>query len=149
MIVPEIHGLRPMQKAEAAKFAEWERLERPYPWKETQFLETLNSSSQQTLVWEEEKALIGFGVLQIVQTEAYLLNIMIKTERRGQGKGKELLKKLIDWSRSCGATAFFLDVDPNNRPAMALYKSAGLRVSGHRPHGYPGGEESLLMRIEL
>lgn len=138
-----------MQAKEAVKFAEWEKLERPYPWKERQFLETMESSSQKTLVWEEEGTVIGFGVLQLVQDESYLLNIMIKRENRGQGKGATLLKKLMEWSKSCGAAQFVLDVDPMNKPAVQLYESAGFKVVGRRPHGYPGGEESLLMKTFL
>ncbi len=149
MIVPESVGLRAMKPTEAALFADWEKHGRPYPWTEQQFLETLDSPVQQTLVLEEEGVVTGYGVLQVIDEESYLLNIMIWPERRRQGRGTELLRRLMEWAAACGVNRFFLDVDPNNTPAYRLYEKGGFQVTGRRPQGYPGGEESLLMRKDL
>lgn len=149
LLDPETHGLRRMKPVEAALFAAWEKMERPYPWTEGQFLETLSSETQTTLVFENEERLAGFGVLQSVGSEAYLLNIMIRPELRRKGLGDDLLRRLIKWAKDGGADHVLLDVDPSNAPALGLYSKLGFRAIGRRPHGYPRGEPSLLMQKDL
>lgn len=149
LLVPDNYGLRRLKPKEAALFSAWEKEERPYPWKENQFLETLNSETQSTLVREESGEPTGFGVLQMIESEAYLLNIMIRSDLRRTGRGGDLLRRLMDWSKDGGANHMFLDVDPSNDSAYKLYLKCGFSIAGRRPHGYPGGEPSYLMKKEF
>jgi ribosomal-protein-alanine N-acetyltransferase len=138
-----------MKRSEATLFSDWEKGERPYPWKENQFLETMNSETQSTLVREENGEAIGFGVLQMIESEAYLLNLMVRADCRRRGLGEDLMSRLMTWSKDAGANHMFLDVDPANLSAFALYQKCGFRIAGRRPHGYPAGEPSYLMKKEF
>jgi ribosomal-protein-alanine N-acetyltransferase len=138
-----------MKPSEAALFASWEKSERPYPWNETQFGETLLSTTQMTLVLDQEEEPVGYGVLQMVEGESYLLNIMVRSDCRQKGVGETLLRKLLSWSKDGGATHMFLDVDPENTPAVALYQKCGFQIFGRRPKAYPRGESSQLLKKDL
>ncbi len=149
MLVPEDHGLRRMKPGEAALFASWEKSERPYPWTDGQFSETALSTTQMTLVLDQEGEPVGYGVLQMVEGESYLLNIMVRRDRRQNGVGETLLRKLLAWSKDGGSTHMFLDVDPENLPAVALYQKLGFQIFGRRPKAYPRGESSHLLKKDL
>ncbi|MCB4755831.1 MAG: GNAT family N-acetyltransferase [Elusimicrobia bacterium] len=141
--------LRRMRPDEAEVFSAMEKGERPYPWSRNNFLETLHSDHVTPLVWEGDRGIYGFGVVQIVGEEAVLLNLMIVPGHRRQGRGMELLNKMSLWSKSNGARVLFLDVDPGNEPAAQLYRKVGFEIVDRRPRGYPGGESSWIMKKEL
>ncbi len=148
-MLAEGFGLRLMKPEEAAIFSDLEITERTYPWSKESFLDTLRSDTSRPLVWEGADGIIGFGVVQVVEGEAYLLNIMILPRHRRQGRGRELLSMIFDWAKSRGAERLFLDVEQTNSPALKLYEAAGLDVVGRRPHSYPGGEDSIMMKKDL
>lgn len=135
-----------MKPEEAALFAEWEKKERPYPWTKDHFLETMNAGSTQTLVLEEEGQAAGFIVVQLVETEAYLLNIMVSPLKRCQGKGQEMLEKALQWIKGKGGTEVFLDVDPKNTHAVDLYRKMNFKTVAERPRAYPDKEDAMMMK---
>jgi len=138
-------SLRPIQAGEEALFAGWEA-NRPYPWTAGQFLTGPRSS---VLVWEEDGAPRGFGVLQVIDDEAYLLNLMVDPAARRRGHGANLLQKVMIVARDQGARRLVLDVDAANGPALALYAQAGFETLERRRGAYPRGEDALVMRKDL
>jgi [ribosomal protein S18]-alanine N-acetyltransferase len=101
------------------------------------------------LVWEERGIPQGFGVLQIVGEEAYIVNIMVDPARRRQGHGSTLLQKVIIEARDHGARRLVLDVDAANGAALALYKNAGFEILERRRAAYPRGEDAIVMKKDL
>lgn len=55
----------------------------------------------------------------------YIYNVCVGSEYRGQGLGKSILIALINGLINEGASAFTLEVDPDNLPAYKLYTSLG------------------------
>jgi len=149
IMTPDVVGLRWLCESDARTFSVWEKNERPYPWMPNHFIDTIHSTHQKTLVWETKDLLIGFVVVQIVEAEAYLLNVMVNPEKRGMGFGFQLLSKALDWVRQAGGRFLFLDVDPMNKAALRLYKKLDFETFGRRPRAYPRGEDSILMRKTL
>lgn len=147
--VGEIAELRPMIASEAALFASWEAVERPYPWRENHFLASIGSSTQHVLVLDRGHRPVGFAAVQLVAGEAYLLNIMIASEYRRRGFGRALLDRVERWCKERGASMVWLDVDPANAPAVALYRRAGFEEIERRGSGYPRGEPAVLMRRRI
>jgi ribosomal-protein-alanine N-acetyltransferase len=138
-----------MAPQETKLFAEWEKDDRPYPWTAAQFTETLRSTSSQTLVWDEDGKVIGYGVLQIVAGEAHLLNFMIEKKRWRQGKGLAWITMLLAWVRERGIKRMILDVDAKNEPAIKLYEKAGFQTLEKRAASYPNGEDAIVMKKDL
>lgn len=141
--------MRSMSKKDVALFVSWEASERPYPWTQRQFLEGLKLSTQSHLVWEREKGILGFAVVQLVMSETYILNVMVNPEFRAQGMGTVFMADIEKWALSKGASVIILDVDENNIPAFALYRKCGFMVVQRRMGAYPRGETSLTMRKNL
>ena len=69
------------------------------------------------------------------QNESVLHKIMVHPECRGQGIGTALMQAALEKAR----TPVLLTVDPNNDPAVQLYRNFGFevreRIDGYyRPH---------------
>jgi N-acetylglutamate synthase len=68
------------------------------------------------------------GGLAVVDRELVGLFAMrtARTARR-QGHGRAVLDRLLAWGRAMGAATAYLQVEVDNTPALALYRSAGFR----------------------
>jgi GNAT superfamily N-acetyltransferase len=56
---------------------------------------------------------------------AWIEDMVLRDEFRGQGLGKALLDAAADWARSKGAKRIQLVADADNAPALAFYKHLG------------------------
>jgi ribosomal protein S18 acetylase RimI-like enzyme len=63
------------------------------------------------------------------ETRAYIYDIEIESERRGQGYGRALLKAAESEAVRHGATSIGLNVFGANRVARGLYESAGYEIA--------------------
>lgn len=76
----------------------------------------------------EEGRLIGFGrALSDGVSDAYLQDIVVDCDFRGQGIGKELIRCLIEECRDCGITNLFLIAVPG---ASEFYQKIGWKSLG-------------------
>lgn len=90
--------------------------------------------------------IIGYGGMYIVIDEAYILNICIAQEYRGNGYGKLLLKSMIDYAAKRGALSMTLEVRVSNAIALELYKDLGFTIEAVRPKYYEDtGEDAYIM----
>ena len=67
--------------------------------------------------------------------EAYLEELYIAPDRRGEGFGRQLLDAAIELSRERGATHLQLNTSEDDTAALALYESAGFTNREGRPDG--------------
>lgn len=141
--------MRFIEPQDIALFAAWEKRERPYPWTQAHFKETMSAPTSSTWVWEKNGAPFGFATIQVIQDEAYLLNIMVDPEQRQQGRATKMLSDIFVWVKQKAATRLILDVDTKNTAAIRLYKKTGFQVTGERPNAYPRGESAYTMRREV
>jgi ribosomal-protein-alanine N-acetyltransferase len=141
--------LRYLNSEDIPRLLLWEKENRPYPWVESHFSETLYSATTRTLIYESEREIVGYAVVQIVKDEAYLLNIFIDPSKRKRGFGSFLIHQAMEWAKTQGASVMMLDVDTENTSAIDLYKNKGFSIIEKRPQTYPKGENSFLMKIQL
>ncbi len=78
-------------------------------------------------------------------TEAYLEELYIAADRRGEGFGRKLLGAAIELSRESGATHLQLNTSEDDTAALALYESAGFT----NREGRPDGPKMLFYELEL
>lgn len=148
-ISPDSFGLRWITLTDATLFSVWEKGERPYPWTGPQFMETQSGDKVRSLVWEEQGAVMGYAVVQIVDEEAYLLNFMVSPRLRRRGYGRRLMEKVMMWCHACGSRRLMLDVEENNRSAIQLYHRTGFESLQLRKKAYPNGENMVSMKTTL
>jgi len=58
----------------------------------------------------------------------YLCNLLVSPLHRKKGYGKKLVRACLDTSKKWGYSDLFLHVEPQEKAAVALYKSCGLRM---------------------
>jgi ribosomal-protein-alanine N-acetyltransferase len=96
-----------------------------------------------------ERHLIAMSICWLIAPECHLLNLAVHPGLRRQGLGRQLLRAICLLAIKFGAKFFHLEVSVSNRPAQALYKSAGFRNVGYRPNYYPEGTDAILMTLDL
>ncbi len=74
------------------------------------------------------------GVLDVEEetwrNTAWIWNIMLDVEARGQGIGREMLNHIIRWGRRRGLRAILLETQSNNVPACKFYLRMGFQLVG-------------------
>lgn len=66
----------------------------------------------------------------VAPDEFYISRVAIAPEQRRRGLGRALLAHAIECQRALGLRRFRVDVSADNTPAIGLYDSLGLRVTG-------------------
>jgi ribosomal protein S18 acetylase RimI-like enzyme len=69
---------------------------------------------------------------------AYIDDIAVEPEYRGEGIGRALLARAIEWAREKGFPGLMLETQDNNVPACRLYERCGFQLRGFDTHLYKG-----------
>ncbi len=87
------------------------------------------------LVVETERRVVGLCTGQLVISTAeggpslLVEDMVIATEHRGKGAGRELMAAMTRWAGAQGATRMQLLADRNNPPALHFYERLGWRTT--------------------
>ena len=96
---------------------------------------------------------IGFITVRRAADEAEVLTMAVMPRQRGAGVGRMLLDAALRHLYRERTTEVFLEVDPSNGPALALYRRAGFKAVGERPGYYAGDngerQKALTMRLTI
>ena len=118
----------------------------PKPWSRKDFVKemTVNACARY-LVAERDGQVIGYAGAWIVLDEAHITNIAVAEEWRGQGIGRLLTERLMQYASNLGVVYATLEVRRTNEPAKKLYQSLGFEYVGVRKRYYEyNGEDALL-----
>ncbi len=143
--------IRPMTEADVPAVMELELRAYPFPWSEGNFRDCLRTRYHCWVCCLDSR-IIGYGIMSVAVGEAQILNLCIDPDLQGQGLGRRMLERLLNEARSHDADTAFLEVRPSNRPAVALYESAGFNEVGTRRGYYPadgGREDALILGLTL
>lgn len=96
---------------------------------------------------------IGFITVRRAADEAEILTMAVHPRHRKAGVGRMLLDAALRHLYAERVSEVFLEVDPANAAARALYAGAGFQVVGERPEYYLSGDgrrqKALTMRRTL
>ena len=104
------------------------------------------------LVDERDGAIIGYGGVRALEgsRDADIQTIAFDAEHRGAGRGRALLRALLDAAAERGAREVFLEVRADNPGAEGLYLSEGFEEIGRRPRYYqPDDIDAIVMRLAV
>lgn len=121
-------------------------------WSEAMMREELVSPHGRYLVDLEAGRLVGYGGVRAVAgaADADIQTIAIDEAARGRGRGRALLRALLQTARERGAREVFLEVRADNPAASALYVSEGFTEIARRPRYYqPDDVDAIVMRLDL
>lgn len=86
---------------------------------------------------------VGLSDIDLDKKEASVFIMIGEDAHRDKGVGKKTLDFLLQYaSKELGLTAFTLEVNKQNEPAIRLYKSRGFKQTGD-------SKQYLAMRLEL
>lgn len=100
-------------------------------WTEKEFQGLLSLPT--TKGWIDEGSLL---LISHVLDEIEILTILTHPDFRKMGKAKTLLSLLFDYAKENNAHQIFLEVNVENKPAIALYEKMGFQKTGVRKNYY-------------
>lgn len=113
----------------------------------------VNAQNSATWIAEQGTNMAGFGIVEwtpsIRGLSAYIQTIEVLPGNRGQGAGRELLRRLEQSARDTGAITLWLHVDATNATAIALYEAHGFLPVGEEKNYYAAGRDALIYRKQL
>jgi ribosomal protein S18 acetylase RimI-like enzyme len=108
----------------------------------------VSHSNSVTWIAEQDGQLGGFAIVEWARgpsgTIAYIQTIEVAPDRRKQGIGRELLRRVEASARAASALAIWLHVHAENAPAIQLYESHGYLLEGREEDYYAPGHAALI-----
>lgn len=99
-----------------------------------QYLERLLGRAEfiALLATEDDDVVGGLVAYELVKfeqarSEIYVYDLAVRADRRRQGAATALIGALKPIARSCGAWVIYVQADPPDAPAVALYDRLGTR----------------------
>lgn len=104
------------------------------------------------VVDDEDGGIIGYAGLRALRgsADADIQTIALIEARRGEGRGRAMLRTLLAEASARGAREVFLEVRADNPAAESLYLSEGFEEIGRRPRYYqPDDVDAIVMKVKL
>ena len=93
------------------------------------------------------------AILGLTDIEIEIYFIGVARSYRGKGLGKKLLKSIISFSKSYGASVIILEVGVKNVPAKKIYLSSDFKEFGIRKDYYKSKsgfrQDAVIMKLNL
>ncbi|WP_342001644.1 ribosomal protein S18-alanine N-acetyltransferase [Microbacterium sp. LWH7-1.2] len=121
-------------------------------WSEAMMREELASPHGWYVVDDEAGRLVGYAGLRAVAgaKDADIQTIAIAEVSRGRGRGRAILRALLEEAARRGVTDVFLEVRADNPVAQTLYVSEGFAEIGRKPRYYqPDDVDAVVMKLDL
>ena len=126
-----------------------------HPWSAGEFASLLASPATLASAALDPRTgrLRGFALSRLAADEAEILTVAVDPALRGYGVGRDLMREHLARAALSGVRTIFLEVDPDNQAAVALYRRFGFRDVGRREGYYrrPDGPPTaaIVMRRDL
>ena len=108
----------------------------------------VSRSNSVTWIAEEDGQMGGFAIAEwtrgVSGSIGYIQTIEVAPDRRKQGIGRELLRRVEDSARAASVQAIWLHVHAENAPAIRLYESNGYLREGREENYYALGHAALI-----
>jgi hypothetical protein len=88
---------------------------------------------------------VAFTCTERILDETHMLSLAVHPQWRGQKLARTLVLASLWAARAAGQRLLTLEVRASNAPAIALYRSCGLRCVGQRPRYYRQPPEDALL----
>ena len=119
--------LRPMRESDLPRVYHLEKISQPVPWPLPFFRRELRGGVS-CWVLEQDREIIGFGLVAFVEGWAHIMNMCVAPEYRRRGLGQRILLHLLRVATRGGYRRAWLEVRVTNRPAILLYRKSGFRT---------------------
>jgi ribosomal-protein-alanine N-acetyltransferase len=134
---PVSYIIRPIAPSAAQDCARLHAMSFAHPWSAAEFESLLaagNVTGDGALA--RGGSLIGFALSRNAAGEAEVLSIAVAKSERGKGIGRDLMNAHLARLAATGVSSVFLEVEPGNVVAIALYRRLGFETVGERKGYY-------------
>ena len=115
------------------------------PWKDHDFLASINSEDNIYLVVEWDEQIVAYCGLWGVIEEGHINNVAVVRTHQNRGIAYSMLEELIKRAREKSLESFTLEVRVGNVNAIKLYEKLGFKKIGIRPSFYDKPREDGLI----
>ena len=103
------------------------------------------NSFTRALILQDEKEVVGFGLLWLLFEQAEIVQIGIRKKYQSQGYGKKLLEYMLALARRAGCENVTLEVRVSNNKARDFYHKFGFIQLATRANYYQQPAEDALL----
>jgi ribosomal-protein-alanine N-acetyltransferase len=118
-------------------------------WDRDQWQTELESDGRLCLGLDGPRGLEAMASGWLVVDELQIMVVAVHPDGRRRGRGRRVLKALLQEARQQGARQAALEVAAGNAAALALYAALGFRSLGRRCRYYRNGEDALIECLPL
>jgi len=108
-----------------------------------------NDSNYQIFVEVEDKKVVGFVILLMVDELVEIIDIAVKSDSRGKGYGSKMMEEVILFSKSKAKKGVHLEVRESNLSAISLYTKFKFEKIFVRKKYYEGTEDAIIMQLRF
>jgi len=121
------------------------------PWLEEMFEAEMDDITgvSHAIVAEENGRIVAYATYRVVFDDAHLMNVAVSPAFRNEGRGKTLIRHVVDDCAKRGARTMFLEVRPSNDAAKHIYDAFGFHAIDVRKRYYHDGEDAIVMEVAL
>jgi [ribosomal protein S18]-alanine N-acetyltransferase len=101
-----------------------------WSWTRMRVLGAIHDKSTNVAVIQEQKELLGFGIMGYGEVKAHLSLFSVRADRRQRGLGAHLLAWLEKSAVVAGVERIQLEARADNQAAIAFYVAQGYRETG-------------------
>lgn len=117
----------------------------PWTWRASRVLRAILSPETNVAVVRVEGELMGFGIMEYLETDAYLALFAVRAARQRQGIGRLLLEWLEASARAAGAERIRVEARRDNVPARSFYNELGYHELAIRRGRYSDGVDGVVL----
>lgn len=126
-------------------------------WTDGEFVDFLDNANVGGVALIEQAtkggAMLGFALVRVTDEEAEILTIAVAPNWQNHGVGQRLMHTVLANLHADRVSNLFLEVDEENKSAIALYKRVGFEQVAIRKNYYNLGEgkksHALVMRRDV
>jgi ribosomal-protein-alanine N-acetyltransferase len=143
---PPVRLARPEDAADIAAMSR-DLIERglPWNWRPARVLQAIRNPETNVAVARVDGALVAFGIMEYLETDAYLALLAVRASSQRQGWGSSVLRWLEESAQVAGARRIRLETRRDNVPARTFYNELGYHEVAIRHSRYSDGVDGLLL----
>ena len=117
----------------------------PWGWRPARVLKAIANPDTNVAVIRAGGELLAFGIMEYLETDAYLALLAVHSTRHRQGLGRSLLHWLEASARAAGARRIRVEARRDNAAARSFYNELGYHEVGIRRDRYTDGVDGLVL----
>lgn len=137
--------IREMISEDIKSVAEIESMSFTHPWSEDNLRESFSSCCNHFYISQKENKVVGYIGFTVAADEGYILNVAVHPDFQGQGIGKALVEKTINYCMENSLAFLTLEVRESNRKAINLYSDFNFENVGKRKSYYSNPKEDAIL----